>query len=94
MLIRALTEEFQRWFGQADHHDTVLWFDPDQEYGALRGHLTGLDLWRYAGSLLQIRYRLIHCAPGERTVVYLPLRLEDEDAEDWRAPMAYRQRRR
>ncbi len=84
MLIQALTEEFQRWFAQADHHDIVLWFDPDGEYSALLDHLTDLDLWRYEGSLLPIRYRLIHRALGERTVVYLPLRFEDENAETLR----------
>jgi hypothetical protein len=35
MLIRSLTGEFKRYFGQANHHETVLWFDPDQEYAAL-----------------------------------------------------------
>ena len=34
MLIRALTNEFKRYFAQADHHDTFLWFDPDKEKGA------------------------------------------------------------
>jgi hypothetical protein len=40
MPIQALTGEFKRYFVQADHHDTVLWFDPDQEYVALFDHLT------------------------------------------------------
>jgi len=35
--------------------------------------------WRYEGSLLQVRYRLIHRAPGERAVVYLPLRREEAE---------------
>jgi hypothetical protein len=73
MLTKALTDHFQSYFAQANHHDTVLWFDPDQEYTALLDHLTELSLWRYKDNLLQIRYRLIHRAPGERTVVYLPL---------------------
>jgi hypothetical protein len=73
MLIEALTDYFESFFDRAKHHDTVLWFDPDQEYAALLDHLTDLPLWRYEGSLLQVRYQLIHRAPGERTVVYLPL---------------------
>ena len=79
MLVQALTEYFNGYFNRAEHCDTILWFDPDQEYSALLDHLTELDLWRYENSLLQIRYRLIHRAPGERTVVYLPLRLEDAE---------------
>ena len=81
MLTKALTDHFQSYFARADHHNTVLWFDPDQEYAALLDHLTDLDLWRYEGSLLQVRYRLIHRAPGERTVVYLPLHFDDEGVE-------------
>jgi hypothetical protein len=73
MLIDALTDHFQSYFAQTSHHDTVLWFDPDQEYATLLDHLTELPLWRYEDSLLQVRYRLIHRAPGQRAVVYLPL---------------------
>jgi len=76
MLIRALTDEFQRYFDQAAHHDTVLWFDPEGEYTALLDHLVGLPLWHYEGSLLQVHYRLIRRTPGERAVVYLPLTRE------------------
>ena len=35
MLIEALTDYFESFFDRADHHDTVLWFDPDQEYTTL-----------------------------------------------------------
>jgi hypothetical protein len=76
MLIQSLTAHFRRWFDRAAHHKTVLWFDPQEEYAALLDHLNdqkALDLWRYEGSLLELRYRLIHRAPDERTVVYLPL---------------------
>ena len=79
MLVEALTDHFQSYFKRAEHHDTVLWFDPGQEYAALLEHLTEVPLWRYDGSLLRLRYRLIHRAPGERTVVYLPLRQEDAE---------------
>jgi hypothetical protein len=79
MLIETLTDHFQSYFTQADHYDVVLWFDPDQEYAALLDHLTDLSLWRYENSLLQIRYRLIHRAPGERAVVYLPLHRRDAE---------------
>jgi hypothetical protein len=79
MLIRALTDEFKRYFDHAEHHDTILWFDPGGEYTALLDHLTELPLWRYEGSLLEIRYRLTHRAPDERTVVYLPLHQEDAE---------------
>lgn len=73
MLIHALIDHFQSYFNRAKHHDTVLWFDPEGEYDALLDHLTELPLWRYEGSLLQVRYRLIHRASDERAVVYLPL---------------------
>ena len=79
MLIRALTDRFKHYFAQSDHHDTVLWFDLEGEYAALLDHLTELPLWHYDGSLLQIRYRLIHRSPGERAVIYLPLRREDAE---------------
>jgi len=79
MLIRALTDCFHSYFGQDKHYDTVLWFDPEREYEALLDHLTGMPLWRYEGSLLQMRYRLIHRVPGERAVVYLPLSLKDAE---------------
>jgi len=70
MLIQALTDHFQAYFDLAEHHDTVLWFDAEQEYVALLAHLTELPLWQYEGSLLKARYRLIHLASGERAVVY------------------------
>ena len=79
MLVQALTNHFQSYFNRAKHHDTVLWFDPGEEYAALLDHLTEVPLWRYDGSLLRLRYRLINRAPGERAVVYLPLRQEDAE---------------
>lgn len=79
MLVRALTGEFTRYFSQNSRHDTVLWFDPDGEYAALLDYLTEIDLWCYEGSLLAIRHRLIHRAPGERTVVYLPMRQSEAE---------------
>jgi len=39
MLIQALVDEFMRFFDRADHHHTVLWFDPEGESAALLGHL-------------------------------------------------------
>lgn len=79
MLIKALTDYFHTYFAQARHHDTILWFDPEREYEALLDHLTDVPLWRYEGSLLQVRYRLIRRAPGERAVVYLPLHQKDAE---------------
>ena len=79
MLIKALTEHFQSYFNRATYHDTVLWFDPEKEYAALLDHLTDAPLWRYEGSLLQVRYRLIKRAPGERAVVYLPMRKDEAE---------------
>ncbi|MBM4464431.1 MAG: PglZ domain-containing protein [Chloroflexi bacterium] len=79
MLIQALTDHFNSYFYRAKHHDTVLWFDPDQEYVALLDHLTDIPLWRYEDSLLQVRYRLVKRAPGERAVVYLPLSQKDAE---------------
>lgn len=79
MLVQALTDEFRRSFERAPHHDVVLWFDPDEEYAALLDHLSGVDLWRYDGSLLRLRYRLNQRQPDERTVVYLPIPMEDAE---------------
>ena len=79
MLVRALIQHFQSYLGSADGHTTVLWFDPDREYEALLPHLSGVTLWRYDGSLLRLRYRLIQRAAGEKTVVYLPMRQEDAE---------------
>ena len=75
MLVEALKAQFTRYFTKAQSHDTVLWFDREQEYTPLLDHLTaaGVSLWRYDGSLLEVRHRLIQRSPGERTVVYLPL---------------------
>lgn len=80
MLVRALSDRFEDYFAQDEHHDTVLWFDPEGEYAALLAHLTGLPLWRYEDSLLLVRYRLIQRAPGERAVVYLPLAREQAES--------------
>ena len=79
MLIQSLTAHFRRWFDRAAHHTTVLWFDPNEEYAALLNHLTDIELWHYEGSLLELRYRLIHRAPDERTVVYLPLSQDEAE---------------
>jgi len=79
MLIQALTDHFQSYFNRAKHHDTILWFDASEEYAALLDHLTDVPLWRYEGSLLKLRYRLIMRSPGQRTVVYLPLRQEEAE---------------
>lgn len=76
MLVRALTQQFQSTFDGAGGHSTVLWFDPEQEYEALLPHLTGVTLWRYDGSLLRLRYRLIQRPAGEKVVVYLPMHQE------------------
>ena len=73
MLVQALAGHFQSYFNRADHHDTVLWFDPEGEYAALLDYLTEVPLWRYDDSLLKVRYQLIHRTFGEQTVVYLPL---------------------
>jgi len=73
MLVQALTDHVNTYFDQAPDHDTVLWFDPEEEYAALLDHLTELPLQRYEGSLLRVRYQLIQRAPGERAAVYLPL---------------------
>ena len=79
MLREALADHFQSYFNRAKDHDTVLWFDPDEEYVALLDHLIDVTLWRYEDSLLRMRYRLIKRAPGERAVVYLPLRQDDAE---------------
>ena len=36
VLVRALTDCFDTYFDQAAHHDTVLWFDAEGEYAAIR----------------------------------------------------------
>jgi hypothetical protein len=35
-----LTDYFESFFDRAKHHDTVLWFDPEEEYTTLLDHLT------------------------------------------------------
>ena len=79
MLIQTLTDHFESYFNRAKYHDTVLWFDPEEEYSTLLDHLTQVPLWRYEGSLLELRYRLIKRASGEQTVVYLPMYKEDAE---------------
>jgi len=79
MLREALADHFQSYFDRAKDQDTILWFDPDEEYVALLDHLTDVPLWRYEGTLLQVRYRLIERAPGERAVVYVPIRQDDAE---------------
>ncbi len=79
MLIEALAQRFRSYFDRSKSHDTILWFDSGQEYQALLDHLTSMPLWRYDGSLLALRYRLIQRPAGEKTVVYLPLRQEDAE---------------
>ena len=39
-LVHALKDCFLSPFDAAAHHDTVLWFDPDQEYAGLLDNLT------------------------------------------------------
>jgi hypothetical protein len=79
MLVRSLVDEFQHTFERDPHPEAVLWFDPDEEYTALLEHLNALDLWRYDGSLLRLRYRLIQRPHGERPVVYLPIPMEEAE---------------
>ena len=79
MLIRALSDQFNSYFGSTEEHHTVLWFDPDSEYAALLEYLDDIPLWHFTGSLLQTRYLLNQRAPGEQAVGYLPL--EKEKAE-------------
>ncbi len=79
MLLNGLVEHFQSYFNSTKNHDTVLWFDSGEEYAALLDHLTDVPLWRYQGSLLELRYQLIQRSPGERAVVYLPLPREDAE---------------
>jgi hypothetical protein len=79
MLVQALVDHFEEYFRQHSTHDIVLWFDPHREYAALVDQITRYPLWRYAGSLLELRYRLVHREDGERVVVYLPLSREDAE---------------
>ena len=79
MLVQALTQHFRSYFDSAENHTLALWFDPEREYEALLPHLAGVALWRYDGSLLRLRHRLIQRAAGEKTVVYLPMHQEDAE---------------
>ncbi len=79
MLTENLTRHFEAHLAVHREHDAVLWFDPDREYAPLLDHLTKLDLWKYDGSLLEIRYRLNRRGPDERTVVYLPVPKDDAE---------------
>lgn len=74
MLIQALTEHFNDYFERDSRHNTILWFDPKGDYINLLDHLSEVELWRCGDSLLNLRYRLIHRAPEDQTVVYLPKR--------------------
>lgn len=79
MLIQALEDHFTGYFAQAAHNDTILWFDPEKEYAGLLDSLDHLPLWRFEGSLLQLRYRLVQRAVGEKAIVYLPMTEEKAD---------------
>jgi serine/threonine protein kinase len=73
-LIRWLEEDFAQWLLQPQASDTILWFDPAGEWEGLLPHLSPLlNLVRYQGSLLEVRYRLELRRSAGPVVAYLPL---------------------
>jgi serine/threonine protein kinase len=79
-LIRWLEEEFAEWFLQPQAGDTILWFDPAGEWERLLPHLSPLlNLVRYEGSLLEVRYQLELRRDVGPVVAYLPLPRERAD---------------
>lgn len=77
MLIDALTDHFQSYFDRTEHHDTVLWFDPQGEWTELVPHLQErVELLLYEGSFLRLRHELARRPPGTSAVVYLPMSQE------------------
>lgn len=82
-LTEWLEDQFGRWYRQPPDKNVVLWFDPDGEWEPLLDHLSrNLNLIRFHGSLLEIRYQLEQRALDQLTVVYLPLKMEKETKQD------------
>ena len=78
MLIQTILDEFNSYFAQSADHDTILWFDPREEWKGLLPHLEAhFHLLVFGGSQLQLRYQLAKRQQGERAVVYLPLEKEE-----------------
>ena len=77
MLIETIVDRFNAYFQQDPDHDTILWFDPQREWEGLLPHLQPhLPLLIFDGSLLHLRYQLVSRSPGQRFVVYLPMKQE------------------
>ncbi len=78
MLIQLLVQEFNAYYERDPQHSTVLWFDPQREWEGLLPYLQPhLPLLVFEGSQLHLRYRLVNRSPGERFVVYVPMKQDD-----------------
>ncbi|MDY7080772.1 MAG: serine/threonine-protein kinase, partial [Chloroflexota bacterium] len=80
-LTEWLEDHFGRWYRQSPAKDVVLWCDPDRAWEPLLDYLSpNLNLLRFQGSLLEIRYQLERRSLDQLTVVYLPMKMEQEEA--------------
>ena len=62
---------------QSPDDNLILWFDPARDWEPVLEHLSSdLNLLRYAGSQLEMRYWLENRPPDQQTVAYLPLEKE------------------
>lgn len=80
VLLEWLQDEWGQWFRSTREQNVVLWYDPDREWEPLLNNLySGLNLIRYDGSLLKVRYELERQPADELVVAYLPLEQEEAD---------------
>ena len=73
-----LEEQFGQWYMESPSDNLILWFDPAGEWEPVLDHLSpDLNLLRYAGSQLEMRYWLERRPPDRQTLAYLPLTQEE-----------------
>jgi hypothetical protein len=78
MLVEFIIDHFSTYFEQDPDHNTILWFDPQREWEGLLPYLQPhLLLLVFEGSQLYLRHQLVNRSPGERFVVYLPMKQEE-----------------
>lgn len=75
-----LEDEFGQWYKRSPVNDVVLWYDPDEQWRDMLDQLSpSLNLIRYDGSLLKVRYELEKRPLDRLSVAYLPLKREETD---------------
>lgn len=75
-----LEDDFGQWYKRSPVHDIILWYDPDEQWLDMLDQLSpSLNLIRYDGSLLEVRYKLEKRPLDQLSVVYLPLKQEETD---------------